>query len=841
MNISGMNFKIPQNISIGVEKSPVKLSEANALPSAAQTEDLTDISKASLLTSKKASSVDRPKTDSLCKASETEAAPEIIVMREKGLDALVKQIDGAKKSIDLHIYIITANTPELMDAFHRALERGVKVRLMVEDDPFYWTQSHANPSESAIKELVASGAEYKPDNPAFSKSRVTHEKSMVFDNERAMILTGNLGSTTFGKNLDLGAILINNPKVVKQIETIFNSDWERTPLPDLGNTNLVVSPDNARSKLTELLTSAKKSIQVLQQGFTDKAVISLLAEKLKSGVKTELTLTDPGIAQGNMQSAAYLALKGADVNFLVSPYIHAKAVEIDAGEKDSQTYIGSQNFSMSAIDKNRELGYIFHDDKKQLPEIIERYRTKGFEIPSKMVISDPSAIGSSVKSAMRTAEEKIILQTNLFSDSASVKALIDAAKRGVKVSVMMPENPFPWDPNCTTNKDAAEKLKAAGVKVQWTENVYKSMQGTCLLVDGKESITFPDNMSASAFKYNNSYGVINISQKDVKETEQILEGDLSSTKKAGAADLSPTSEIVVSPGNARQQLKSLINGATKGLKVTTKDITDPELISALKEKASKGVPVFLITGQDPKNEKDAAILKDLAQSGVKIQTMTQEKLFNNYIEMDKEKAFIGSQSLTQKSLDEHHGFGNMVTHPEMLRIARGTFSEHWEKAALQSAQKEITISASNIDSNRTLIELLSEAGKRGVKVKVTCNNYDKSVIKAQLETFNNSLRDIIKLDPKTEENKEILAKFFGEFFEPDKALQAQQDLAATIAGLKKGEEIFEGSNSSAEIKEMAINIDGKKLERLPSRAEEIGELTPDPDPEDGAPEEEDRK
>ena len=94
---------------------------------------------------------------------------------------------------------------------------------MVENDPFYWTHTQDDPSKAFIDDMVSRGAEYKPDNPRFSKTSVTHEKSMVFDGKRALVLTGNLGSSTFNKNLDLGAILIDDQKVVDQIETIFNS------------------------------------------------------------------------------------------------------------------------------------------------------------------------------------------------------------------------------------------------------------------------------------------------------------------------------------------------------------------------------------------------------------------------------------------------------------------------------------------------------------------------------------------------------------------------------------------------------------------------------------------
>jgi cardiolipin synthase A/B len=37
-------------------------------------------------------------------------------------------------------------------------------------------------------------------------------------------------------------------------------------------------------------------------------------------------------------------------------YIHAKAVVADAGRKDQQVFVGSENFSTASLDDNRELG-----------------------------------------------------------------------------------------------------------------------------------------------------------------------------------------------------------------------------------------------------------------------------------------------------------------------------------------------------------------------------------------------------------------------------------------------------------------------------------------------------
>ncbi len=815
MNISGINFAMTPTVSSVGKTEGIKQAEAVVnTESTSRSREIADVGISSDV-------IQTAKSEESDKSAAVIKTPEIMVMREKGLETLVSMIDDAKESIDLHIYIVTANTPELTEAFHRALDRGVKVRLMVENDPFYWTHTQDDPSKPFIEDMVSRGAEYKPDNPKFSKTSVTHEKSMVFDGKKALVLTGNLGSSTFGKNLDLGAILIDDQKVVDQIETIFNSDWERVDLPDLGETNLVISPDNARSKLQEMMSGAKKKISVLQQAITDAAVVDLLAQKIDSGVKADLTITDPGIAQNNLQPAAYLHLKGADVHFLVSPYIHAKAVNVDSDTKDGKTYVGSQNFSKSAIDKNRELGYIFHDDSNQLDGIINKYQKKGFEIPSKMIITDPKAIGSAFKNAIRTAEKSVIVETGLFSDTATRSALIKAAKRGVDVSVVMPQNPFPWDPECKTNIETAEALQKAGVKVQWADPTYKPPTSTSMVVDSQEAITFPDNLSKSAFAYNNSYGVINIAPKEVNDIENILLNDLSGVSEGVASN--PVSDVVTSPGNARQQLKNLISDAKESIIITTKELSDKEMTAIIKQKAQKGVAVHVL--MEKADKKSAESIKELKSAGVKFQFMTDEKVNNNYIEVDKKKAYSGAHSLSADSMDKEKGIGCMITHEEMIRIGRGTFSDQWMKAGILGASDKITIEQNAIDTNRDLKELLGEVCKKGVKIHVVSSSYNTSTTKAEFELLNHQLREMAALDPSVPENLDTLSKYFGTFFDTQKAVEAQAKLQKALSQLKEGEELLTGEQKNLPASSKTnITVDGEVLEILPSRNDEIAEM-----------------
>ncbi|MCD6309162.1 MAG: hypothetical protein J7M18_00505, partial [Candidatus Eremiobacteraeota bacterium] len=723
-----------------------------------------------------------------------ESPKDIVVMREGGVKILCDAIDKAQKNIDIKMYIITTGQKDIINALKRALKRGVNVRLMVEDDPFYWEDGGTNPSQKAIDELVKAGAKYKPDNPKFSKNKITHEKTITIDNKKSIILTGNIGASTFNKNLDLGAIIVKNPDVVKQISQVFNADWDRTPLPPLDDVGLVVSPENAREKITEVIRGAKKSIHIVQQSITDKQMLAVINDQMKKGVKTELLLTNPAIAQMNMQPAAYLATHGAKVRYLKTPYIHAKAISIDQDDSNKAadvSFIGSQNFSFSGLQRNREIGYIFNDRTNEVEKIFDRYSPEGYDIPSKQVTTDGYVVGSSIGSAIRLAEDSIILQTNLLSDQATIGGLCKAVERGVDVKVMIPRNPFPWDPNCDLNIKTARYLKSRGVDVKFTDSTYKSVQGTAMVVDKKEAIVSTENVSYSAFKKNIGYGVINIDPKEVREVHNFLKSDWEGLAKGKPAPVI-SSELVVSPKNARNRILGLIKDADKSINLETYELTDKEVLNALSEKAKSGVNVQVVVydnGHMPAWQKE--LLDNLEADGARIQYLSGRTLKSNYLNVDNKKAYVGGHSFASEALDESRSFGFIITHPEMLKITEKAFGEHMFLASVDHARECIHLSKKFIKfpEDRMMLDHILDRAKYGVRVEMEISNPSYAFFDAEVERLNRKLEEVANMDPV--KDKELIAEFYGLKYKPDEALKYHARLVDAMKSLEKGKKIVQ--------------------------------------------------
>jgi hypothetical protein len=117
--------------------------------------------------------------------------------------------------------------------------------------------------------------------------------------------------------------------------------------------------------------------------------------------------------------------------------------------------------------------------------------------------------------------------------------------------------------------------------------------------------------------------------------------------------------------------------------------------------------------------------------------------------------------------------------------------------------------------------LLKGMAKKGVHVVITTGNYEDGALKLELEGLNQDLRRVAALDP--EQNKEEIAKFFGMFYDQDKALECQKKLQETITGLKPGEEVIQGVQKNPDtIVRNFITVDGKEADLIDKVAAQEG-------------------
>src|SRR5207248_1796240 len=137
---------------------------------------------------------------------------------------------------------------------------------------------------------------------------------------------------------------------------LFDADWNRKPTSSSDFKSLVVTPDNAKSKVFETIDTAKKTLYVYNQSLDDPDTLTHLLDAKKRGVDVKVLLGDqpiPRIGPKNAPAVKALKAAGIDVEYLTRSYLHAKGIY-----SESEAFFGSQNFTNGGLGTNREVGEI---------------------------------------------------------------------------------------------------------------------------------------------------------------------------------------------------------------------------------------------------------------------------------------------------------------------------------------------------------------------------------------------------------------------------------------------------------------------------------------------------
>lgn len=277
-------------------------------------------------------------------ASAGEGRRDLFILPDDGASVILDELAEADRTIDVTVYLLTADY--VVDALGIAVERGVRVRVILEPDPY----GGGGDVEADAAQLRALGAAVR-----FSGKdvRFNHIKTIVVDDRVALVSSVNLTGAGISGNRELG-VVSTEPDVVATAAALFAADWAGEPFTD--PSPLVVSPLNSRETAEGLIRSAERTIDVYAEVIRDEAVVGLLMDRSADGVAVRVIVPDE-VAPDDAEVYAELGRSGVEVRTMGTPYQHAKMILVD-GER---ALIGSINWTATSMDQNREAGIVVGD------------------------------------------------------------------------------------------------------------------------------------------------------------------------------------------------------------------------------------------------------------------------------------------------------------------------------------------------------------------------------------------------------------------------------------------------------------------------------------------------
>jgi cardiolipin synthase len=262
----------------------------------------------------------------------------LITQPDEGIRPLLAAIKRAKRR--LAIVIFRLDLDELEDAIEAAVKRGVEVLALI---------AHTNKGgEESLRKL-----EQRMLKKGVTVCRTDddmvryHGKLMIVDRRQAYVLGFNftaqdLESRSFG-------VVVRSNRVIKELLRLFDSDANRSDYTPRVR-DLVISPENARSRLQKFLAKATVSLDIYDPQVADDEMVALLQKKAARGVRIRII----GSLEKKWEKAGF-----AEVQSLRGTRLHVRAIVRDG----RRVFIGSQSLRKLELDERREVGIIIRDRK----------------------------------------------------------------------------------------------------------------------------------------------------------------------------------------------------------------------------------------------------------------------------------------------------------------------------------------------------------------------------------------------------------------------------------------------------------------------------------------------
>ena len=270
----------------------------------------------------------------------------LLIQPDDGIKPILEVIKKAKENI--RILIFRFDRTEIEKALVAAVQRGVTVQALIA----YTNQGEEKNLRRLETRLLAQGVMVT--RTAEDLIRY-HGKMFIIDEKVVYILGFNFTHLDIDLSRSFG-IAIGKSSLVKEAVRLFDCDSKRQPYTE-GHEDLIVSPVNARQRLTEFIAGAKESLLMYEMKISDNDFVKLINKKISEGVQVRVL------------SRASAKSRTIPVRRMASR-MHIRAIVRDG----KAAFIGSQSLRKLELDARREIGIIFRDKAviKQIEEILEK-------------------------------------------------------------------------------------------------------------------------------------------------------------------------------------------------------------------------------------------------------------------------------------------------------------------------------------------------------------------------------------------------------------------------------------------------------------------------------------
>jgi len=270
---------------------------------------------------------------------------------------------------------------------------------------------------------------------------------------------------------------------------------------------------------------------------------------------------------------------------------------------------------------------------------------------SEVLISETFSGKTTLLNEFMKAKNELLINIYGFSDFDFIPTLINLAKRGVDVKVILEEAPYQSE---TQNFDIRNMLSKYDIEVRWAKPDFFLTHAKYVVIDGTSAIVLTGNFTYSSFTKNREFGLITYDESEAKTLRSLFMADF---ERLDFTNDNPN--VLISPIDSRTKIVSALKSTKKSIKIWEQSISDPEIINVLKEQISKGVDVKILMP----TSYAADVKKDLGDS---VLALPNPYIHAKTFIIDDTFAYIGSNNFTTPSLDNEREVALFTYNPDVI-------------------------------------------------------------------------------------------------------------------------------------------------------------------------------
>ena len=272
------------------------------------------------------------------------------------------------------------------------------------------------------------------------------------------------------------------------------------------------------------------------------------------------------------------------------------------------------------------------------------------------LIIEPADGVAPLLSAIKNAKKSVEIAIFRFDRKDVATELEAAADRGVRVTALI----------VFANRGGEQNLRKlelrfldAGIIVARSSDDLIRYHGKYILIDRRVLYMLSFNFTRLDIDHSRGFGIVTTNAIWVHEAGRLFRADCTRTKYAPKIET-----FVVSPVNSRSVLGTFLKRAKKELLIYDPKVADKEMLRILQERAKAGVKIRVIG-------------KVAGKVPFEVQKLGGTRLHTRTIVRDRQRAFVGSQSLRTAELDSRRELGLIIQDAKAVKQLADTFETDW--------------------------------------------------------------------------------------------------------------------------------------------------------------------